>query len=168
MKVFNTIIATVAPLILIAYSNNIALPEPNRELDKNIILSLVNEYRTTGADCGDEYHPPVDPLKWNNKLQSAAQAHSNDMHANEFMSHTGSDGSSPGDRLIRVDYHWSTYGENVAMGEILTEETVVDGWMASPGHCKIIMNASFEEMAVARSDMYWTQVFAREIDRQNR
>lgn len=163
MKVFYMIIALIAPLILIAYSNDDATPEPNRELDKNIVLSLVNEYRTTGADCGEEYHAPVDPLQWNDKLQSAAQAHSDDIHENEFMGHSGSDGSSPGDRLNRVDYHWSTYGENVAMGETLTEETVVDGWMASPSHCKNIMNGSFEEMAVARTEMYWTQVFARAI-----
>ncbi len=165
MKSFYLILAMIAPLLLLACSNDDATPEPNRELDKNIILSLVNEYRTSGADCGDDYYTPVDSVQWNEKLEAAAQAHSDDMHRHEFMDHTGSDGSSPGDRLDAADYHWSTYGENVAMGETLTEESVVEGWMASEGHCKNIMNGSFEEMAVARTEKYWTQVFASPLDR---
>ncbi len=159
------ILAMIASLLVFACSNDIATPEPNRELDKNIILSLVNEYRTSGAECGDDYHTPVDSVQWNDKLEDAAQVHSDDMHRHEFMSHTGSDNSSPGGRLDAVDYHWSTYGENVAMGETLTEESVVEGWMANEGHCKNIMNGYFVEMAVARTEQYWTQMFASPLNR---
>ncbi len=161
MKLLNHTIKLVALLFLFACSDDDAKPEPNRDLDKNKILSLVNEYRTTGTDCGDEYYPPVQPVQWNNKLELAAQSHSDDMYENDFYSHTGSDGSSPGDRLNRVGYNWSTYGENIYKGETLTEETAIAGWIASPGHCRNIMNGAFRDMAVARTDKYWTQMLGR-------
>ncbi len=163
MKFLILIITLVTPMLLAAYPNNDAKPNPSRDLDKSLILYLVNEYRAAGADCGGEHYPPVDPLQWNSKIELAAQSHSDDMYENDFYGHAGSDGSSPGDRLDRVDYHWSTYGENVAIGEMLTEKTVVDGWVASPEHCKNIMHGSFTEMAVARTDKYWTQKFARQM-----
>ncbi len=56
------------------------------------------------------------PLTVNAKLTKAAQAHSEDMAAHANMSHTGSDGSAPGDRITRAGYDWSSYGENVAYG----------------------------------------------------
>lgn len=163
MKILILIIALVNPLLLAAYPNNVAKPNPYRDLDKSMILYLVNELRAAGTDRGDEHYPPVGPLQWNNKIELAAQAHSDDMYANDFYGHAGSDGSSLGDRLDRVDYHWSTYGENVAMGEMLTEKTVVDGWVESPEHCKNLMHGSYTEMAVARTEKYGTQKFARQM-----
>ncbi|MBL7110645.1 MAG: hypothetical protein ISS19_01740 [Bacteroidales bacterium] len=46
----------------------------------------------------------------------AAQDHSDDMDENNNLSHTGSDGSSAGDRLDSIGYKWSTCGENIAVG----------------------------------------------------
>jgi uncharacterized protein YkwD len=94
-------------------------------------------------------------------LTKAAQAHSNDMAAHRNMSHTGSDGSSPGDRLTRAGYTWRTYGENVAYG-YATPERVMAGWMSSPGHKANILNCAFKEIGVglAQPDNYWTQDFA--------
>lgn len=44
------------------------------------------------------------PLAWNDSLAGAAQAQSRDMAANGFQSHTGSDGSSPDQRIDRAGY----------------------------------------------------------------
>jgi uncharacterized protein YkwD len=44
------------------------------------------------------------PVAWNNQLAQAAQAHSQDMAANQDQSHTGSDGSSPQQRMQRAGY----------------------------------------------------------------
>jgi uncharacterized protein YkwD len=76
------------------------------------------------------------------------------------MSHTGSDGSSPGDRITRAGYTWSAYGENVAYG-YATPEQVMNGWMNSPGHRANILNCSFKEIGVglAQPGSYWTQDF---------
>jgi uncharacterized protein YkwD len=100
------------------------------------------------------------PLTVNAKLTKAAQAHSADMAAHQNMSHTGSDGSSPGDRITRAGYTWSAYGENVAYG-YATPEQVMTGWMNSPGHRANILNCSYKEIGVglAQPGSYWTQDF---------
>ncbi|MEU9477436.1 CAP domain-containing protein [Streptomyces sp. NPDC048191] len=100
------------------------------------------------------------PLTVNSELTKAAQAHSADMAAHRNMSHTGSDGSSPGDRITRAGYSWSSYGENIAYG-YATPEQVMTGWMNSPGHRANILNCSFKEIgvALAQPGSYWTQDF---------
>ncbi|MDT0405691.1 CAP domain-containing protein [Streptomyces edwardsiae] len=100
------------------------------------------------------------PVKVNSTLTKAAQDHSEDMAATGTMSHSGSDGSSPGDRITRAGYAWSTYGENVAYG-YSTPEQVMDGWMNSPGHKANILNCAFKEIGVglAQPGGYWTQDF---------
>ncbi|SOD91218.1 CAP domain-containing protein [Streptomyces sp. Ag109_G2-15] len=99
-------------------------------------------------------------LTLNATLTKVAQAHSQDMAAHQNMSHTGSDGSSPGDRITSAGYNWSTYGENVAYG-YSTPEQVMAGWMSSPGHRANILNCSFKEIGVglAQPNSYWTQDF---------
>ncbi|MEU3856590.1 CAP domain-containing protein [Streptomyces sp. NPDC028722] len=116
------------------------------------IVRLVNAERTK-VGC--------QALTLNPVLTKAAQAHSADMAAHQNMSHTGSDGSAPGDRITAAGYAWSSYGENVAYG-YGTAEQVMAGWMASPGHRANILNCSFQEIGVglAQPGSYWTQDFA--------
>ncbi|MFE7262465.1 CAP domain-containing protein [Streptomyces sp. NPDC057592] len=115
------------------------------------VLKLVNrERRKVGCP----------PLKMNAELRKAAQAHSTDMASRENMSHTGSDGSAPDDRIARAGYGWHAYGENIAHG-YTTPKSVVAGWMNSPGHRRNILNCAFKEIGVghARHGNYWTQDF---------
>ena len=134
-------------------------PDAPSEVDQNKILELVNEVRQKGCDCGSEYFPAVENVVWNEKLETAAQNHSYWMNKNNKLDHTGDDNSSPGDRITDAGYDWTTYGENIAAG-YTTEELVIEGWLKSDGHCKNIMNGKFEEMGLATSGSYWTQVFA--------
>ncbi|MER7183385.1 CAP domain-containing protein [Streptomyces hyaluromycini] len=99
-------------------------------------------------------------LTLNTTLSKVAQSHSEDMALHQNMSHVGSDGSSPGDRLTSAGYTWSAYGENVAYG-YASPEQVMAGWMASPGHKANILNCTFKEIGVglAQPDSYWTQDF---------
>ncbi|MFF8900268.1 CAP domain-containing protein [Streptomyces lydicus] len=115
------------------------------------ILELVNNERAK-AGCS--------PLALNAKLTKAAQDHSEDMAAHRNMSHTGSDGSDPGARIKRAGYNWSAYGENVAYG-YSSPESVMKGWMSSPGHKRNILDCSFKEIGVglAQPGDYWTQDF---------
>ncbi|MGW2182036.1 CAP domain-containing protein [Streptomyces sp. NPDC001732] len=115
------------------------------------VLALVNSERGK-AGCS--------PLKQNAELTKAAQAHSEDMAAHRNMSHTGSDGSAPGDRITDAGYEWRAYGENVAYGYD-TPESVMAGWMSSPGHKRNILDCSFKEIGVglAQPGSYWTQDF---------
>lgn len=123
------------------------------------ILGMVNEVRKAGCNCGTTYMPPVSELTWNDFLGKAAFDHSTDMKTKDYFSHTGSDNSNPGTRIKAAGYTWTTYGENIALGQT-TERIVMNSWLKSEGHCKNIMKAGFKEMGVGRVDNYWTQVFA--------
>ncbi|MFC9910857.1 CAP domain-containing protein [Streptomyces sp. NPDC127197] len=115
------------------------------------VVALVNSERSK-AGCS--------PVTVNAKLTKAAQDHSADMASHKNMSHTGSDGSDPGERITRAGYNWRTYGENVAYG-YSSPEQVMAGWMSSPGHKRNILNCGFKEIGVglAQPGNYWTQNF---------
>ncbi|WP_033666355.1 CAP domain-containing protein [Salinispora mooreana] len=101
-------------------------------------------------------------LSIDDKLMTAAQRHSQDQADNKKMSHNGSNGSSPGDRLDDVGYQWRTYGENVAWNQ-QSPAAVMKAWMNSPGHKANILNCSFTEIGIgiaSSNGPYWTQVFA--------
>lgn len=129
-----------------------------KTVDQTKMLQLVNAVRKKGCQCGDTYYYPVAPLKWNTQLEEAAYKHTSDMATHQFFSHTAPDGSRGGKRLDRVGYNWKTFGENIGEG-YSTEKEMLNGWIASPGHCKNIMNKTFTEMAVARVGNLWTQEF---------
>jgi uncharacterized protein YkwD len=100
-------------------------------------------------------------LSWDDRLFAAARAHSEDMAANGYFSHTSLDGRLPGKRLLDAGYFWYTYGENIAYG-YPTPESVVNAWMNSPGHRANMLNSSFCDLGVGFAEYFWTQDFARE------
>jgi uncharacterized protein YkwD len=112
-------------------------------------LARVNSYRAAGASCGAQgSFPPAPALAWNDALTQASLGHSDDMMALNFFSHTGSSGSSVGQRATAAGYVWSTVGENIAAGQT-TVDIVMAGWLASPGHCANLMNARFRDIGLA-------------------
>jgi len=131
----------------------------NVSLKTNKMLTLINQQRQKGCNCGNTYYKAVPPLKWNTTLEKVAKAHSDDMRHRNTMTHYGKDAKDPGDRLSKAGYKWSTWAENVAMGQ-QNEEEVMKSWLKSPGHCANIMNPDVTEVGVARSGTYWTQLFA--------
>ena len=103
-------------------------------------------------------------LSVDQRLTSAAQAHSADQAARDTMSHTGSDGSNAGARISAQGYAWRAWAENVAMG-YPDGASVTTAWMSSPGHRANILSASVTQIGVglayaADGSPYWTQVFA--------
>lgn len=132
------------------------------------MLQRVNAYRAAGASCGSRgTFAAAAALTWNTKLTDAAYGHSRDMADNNYFSHTSLDGRTLGQRVTAAGYSWSAVGENIAGGQS-TVQSVVDGWMASDGHCANIMNASFTQIGVACASntnstyvRYWTMVLAR-------
>lgn len=98
---------------------------------------------------------------------TAAESHSRDMAVNDYFSHTGLDGRNVSQRVSSAGYAWRAVGENIAAGQS-DPNAVMSGWLASPGHCGNIMNAQYQDVAVAcvqRSGSaygrYWTMVLAR-------
>ncbi|MFV0137696.1 CAP domain-containing protein [Streptomyces sp. HMX87] len=103
------------------------------------------------------------PLAADPRLTAAAQAHSADMVARDFYSHTSPDGSAPRDRAAAAGATRRTIGENIACGQ-RSPADVVEGWMNSPGHRANILGRDFTHIGVGlagggRAGTYWTQVF---------
>ncbi len=112
-------------------------------------LAFVNQVRAAGASCGTRgSFPAVPALAWNDALTQASLVHSDDMVALNFFNHTGSNGSSAGDRATAAGYVWRTWGENIAAGQP-TVATVMAAWMASDGHCANVMNANMRDIGLA-------------------
>jgi serralysin len=98
------------------------------------------------------------PLAFNPLLIDAAKAHSAWMLATDTFSHTGANGSSPGDRMAAAGYaftgSWS-WGENISIrwgGTQAISQAVIDafhdGLFRSPGHRTNIENAGFREIGI--------------------
>jgi uncharacterized protein YkwD len=116
---------------------------------KNELLSRLNAYRTSGLTCGTEVMPPTTPVVWDETLQQAATIHANDMAAHNFLSHTGSDGSTIADRLARVGFVVNGPAYENAGGGSPTVMHVMEGWRNSPLHCKGMMIATHKKVAVS-------------------
>lgn len=99
------------------------------------------------------------------RLNRSAQGWTNAMVDNDFFSH----GANFAARISAVGFNWSSAGENIAAGYTSPRE-VVDGWMASTGHCENILNPRFREVGTGvrwrglpKYDIgpaAWTQDFA--------
>ena len=129
------------------------------------VLELINEARNQPRQCGAQSFSATSPLAWNAALGAAAESHSRAMANGNFFSHLGSDGRTPGDRAELAGYDGARIGENIAAA-LDTPRKVVDGWLASPGHCAAIMNPAFNDLGAAyavdpQSDggIYWTAMF---------
>ncbi len=129
------------------------------------VLRLTNAARAAARRCGSERFPPAPALYWDDRLAAAASAHSRDMASRDYFSHTGPTGEKVDARADRAGYGWQRIGENIATGQG-SARRVVDGWLASPGHCANIMNADFRAMGAAyalnresRTGIFWAQVF---------
>ena len=138
------------------------------EAFKTMILAATNRSRSAARQCGSESFPATAPLRWSDKLTTAARGHSRDMATNSFFSHTGSDGLAPWDRAAAAGYSYRSVGENIAAGQRTVGE-VQSGWMDSDGHCRNIMSAGYTEMGAAcvvdpgsRYGRYWTVLFGRQ------
>lgn len=109
------------------------------ELNVEFARDIVNQYR---KDNG------LKPLKLNPELTAAAKAHSRDLSKWDRISHYGSDGSNPWDRVKRTGYKARLAAENVGTGQASFEE-VMKGWKNSPGHNKNLLLADAEHMGIA-------------------
>jgi uncharacterized protein YkwD len=131
------------------------------------VLVLVNEARETARSCGNKAFGKAGPLVMEPHLRCAARLHSVDMIERDFFDHVDPDGGQPWDRAEAAGYEWQLVGENIAQG-YETAESVMAGWLKSPGHCSNIMEPGFTDFGVGYEyggssqgiELHtWTQVF---------
>lgn len=108
-------------------------------LDPEKARDIINQYR---KDKG------LKPLRLNAELTAAAKNHSRDLAKWDRISHYGSDGSNPWDRVKRAGYKAKLTAENVGTGQVTFEE-VMKGWKESPGHNKNLLLGDAEHMGIA-------------------
>ena len=106
------------------------------------------------------------PLALCSRLSTAAGDYARVMADNNHFSHTGPDGSSPGDRIAAAGYGSNvTWGENIAAGYPDVAQ-VMTGWRDSPGHYANMINGRFTHVGFGRAEnagsgyrIYWVQNF---------
>jgi uncharacterized protein YkwD len=109
------------------------------QLDAQMARDLINSYRKQNG---------LKPLTLSPELTDAAKAHSRDLAKWDRISHYGSDGSNPWDRVKRTGYKARLAAENVGTGQIDFNE-VMRGWKDSPGHNKNLLMSDATHMGVA-------------------
>lgn len=100
---------------------------------------LINDYRLSKG---------LKPVALSVELTKAAKVHCRDLAKWDRISHFGSDGSNPSDRVQRTGYNARLTAENVGTGQLNFEE-VLKGWKESPGHNKNLLMRDAEHMGIA-------------------
>ena len=125
--------------------------EPQRALD------LVNAYRKSKG---------LKPLTLDTRLTDTAKGHSRDLAKWDRISHYGSDGSNPWDRVKRAGYNARLAAENVGTGQATIDEAF-KGWQESPGHNKNLLLPDATQLGIAlvqdpktEFKTFWTMVLA--------
>lgn len=131
------------------------------------VLARINALRAVARQCGSTRFAAAGALSWSSTLASAAQAHASDMARSNYFDHTGLDGSTPASRARRAGYTSDQVGENIGAG-YASAEAALQGWLASTGHCSALMNAGFQEVALActpsstaQYGSYWVLMLGR-------
>jgi uncharacterized protein YkwD len=126
-------------------------------LNAEMARDIINAYRKKHG---------LKALKLNPELTEAAKAHSRDLAQWDRISHYGSDGSNPWDRVKRAGYKARLTAENVGTGQIDFNE-VMKGWEESPGHNKNLLTPDAQHMGIAlvqdphsEFKSFWTLVIA--------
>ncbi len=127
---------------------------PDDSFTGNVSFTLLlNDERAAGG---------VMELTQNPFLTEAAGDHAQDMVSNDYLSHTGLKGSSPGDRAEAAGYNWDFMAENIAAG-FETETGVMNGWMASEGHRDNILDPRAEDFGLGRVGDTWVLMLGSEF-----
>jgi len=153
-----------------------------KALEKKI-HELVNGRRT-------DHHG--DALEWDDRLAAIAREHSRDMAEHDFFDHTNLKDEGPAERVqnhgLRPGKEYESVGENIFEVSVIhstwttlsstgketievhyrTPESIasetVQGWMASSGHRRNILNSGFQHQGIgvavsAKGEVYITELF---------
>jgi serralysin len=121
----------------------------NVQAVREATLCLINRERVTR---GERALAPDD------KLQGAAQGHSESMASGNYFSHEGPGGSTPLSRMRAAGYIYNSsigyeVGENIAWATLwlATPKAIVASWMSSPGHRQNILDPNYRDTGMGVS-----------------
>jgi uncharacterized protein YkwD len=98
-----------------------------------------------------------------NRLNAAAQRHSDDMANANNISHTGSDGSNVKQRVLDTGYGDWPVSENI-FGGVATVDDTWDFWTTDPAHRDGLLSQQFRDVGISvvkgkAGTSYYTMVF---------
>ncbi len=133
---------------------------PPKDLNLDVALSDLNTYRRQNG---------LNDLYLSEKLNEASLVHAQDLADHDTISHTGSDGSTHGDRVQRQGYYFTLAGENVATGQ-KSWEKVFQAWKDSPGHNANLLREGVSDFGIAmvydpksKKQTFWAMLVAMPI-----
>ncbi len=125
------------------------------QIDIIAVRDMVNAYRKKNG---------LKPLSLNPQLAQAAAKHSKDLASLDKISHFGSDGSNPWQRVERTGYKPKLAAENVGTGQRNFRE-VLKGWTESPSHNENLLLPDAKHMGIAlvhdpksKNKTFWTLI----------
>jgi hypothetical protein len=71
------------------------------------------------------------------------------MFQKQYIGHVSPTGEQASDHAQRLGYHYKIIAENIASGNFLNNQKVIDGWMQSPGHRQNVLSPDIKEIGVA-------------------
>ena len=113
----------------------------NIKLSSKNVISITNKYRTENGN--------LVVLIENSKLDFSAEKKLQDMFVKGYFEHVSPEGVGVGDLGNQIGYEYIIIGENLALGNFKNDQSLVDAWMASPGHRANILNKRYTEIGVA-------------------
>lgn len=102
------------------------------------------------------------PLRRSPRLDRMARGHATDMARNQFLSHTGSDGSRLADRAARGGYEWCFIAENISNG-YPGAAAAINGWQKSKGHYRNIVAPKAREFGLGQAGSYHVMVVGAQV-----
>jgi uncharacterized protein YkwD len=139
--------ATIAAILASTCQNTELTPEAgNIALVRASVLCLINRKRAENGEL---------PLSTNPQLEEAAEAHCQELIADDYFAHVSPSGETPVDRIRDLGYIPNSdvgyvIGENLAWGtyQLSTPQSIVAAWIASPGHLANILETQYTETGI--------------------
>jgi uncharacterized protein YkwD/uncharacterized protein YukE len=115
------------------------IESPQASLTKEGVIRFTNIYRANNG---------LSPLSENAILNTSALKKARDMFEKQYFAHDSPFGVGVADLAQQEGYTFITIGENLALGNFLNDEILVQAWMDSPGHRENILNANYREIGI--------------------
>jgi uncharacterized protein YkwD len=137
-----------APLATIAITPVSGVPTVKVQGPASCSYSTSSSYQTQLVNLinGARAEAGLYPLSVNAQLTAAAVGHSIDMACHGLISHSGSDGSTPYERIVAAGYSPSLSSEIIYGSGY--PQTAFDWWMSDQIHRDEILNPNVTEMGV--------------------
>lgn len=116
----------------------------------NTAAAVINASNAARSQNGS-----LPPLIENATLNKVAETKLNDMFEKQYYAHRSPQGIMPWNIARALGYSYTVFGENLIMGSNMTGQSMVDGWMASPGHKANILSPRYKEIGVAVKEGFY-------------